>query len=108
MRILVGDEFGLLKCVDTTKKVVDSKYGEMNKNNSILSIDSLYSTNNNIISVLHQYQFYVFDWSKQEILSKPEFSIDFTKNKNIEFNSMSIIKNDSNKPYVINDFIIFQ
>jgi len=96
MKILLGDEYGLLKCVDCKKKIVDSKYGEMQKNNSIISLDSLYSSNNNIISVLHQYKFYILDWNKQIILSQPEFSLDFTKNKDIEFNSMNIIKNDTN------------
>jgi C4-dicarboxylate transporter len=107
MRILVGDEFGLLKCVDTTKKIVDSKYGEISKNNSVLAIDNLYSSKLDVVTVLHQYQFYVFNWGMQEVVSKPVFSVDFDKDKDVEFNSMNVIKNDSDKPYFYNVLIIF-
>ena len=52
MKIIAGDEFGLLKCVDTSKKIVETKYGEMAKNNSVVAIDSLYTNKNNIMSIL--------------------------------------------------------
>ena len=100
MKIIAGDEFGLLKCVDTSKKIVETKYGEMAKNNSVVAIDSLYTNKNNIISVLHQYKYNVIDWSKQEVVSEPELSVDFLKNKNVEFNSMIVIKNDTDNPIV--------
>jgi hypothetical protein len=57
MKILVGDEFGVVKCnyralksgVNTEKKVVESKFGETTKGNTVKSIKTLYA-NNNVIN----------------------------------------------------------
>jgi len=100
MRIIVGDEYGLMKCIDTEKKVVESKFGEMKKNNSILSIDSLYTNSNNIMTVLHQNNFYVLDWNAKNVLNTPELTINPTNlDKNAPaYNSMVVFRNTLETP----------
>lgn len=67
MKLIVGDELGLLKCVDADKKILESKYGEIKKNNSVIGIDNLFSNKRNILSVTHQENFYILDWNDKSI-----------------------------------------
>jgi hypothetical protein len=66
MKFIVGDEFGILKCVDAQKKILESKYGEIKKNNSVISIKKLTENNNNLLSVLNEQRFYILDWNTKE------------------------------------------
>lgn len=67
MKLIVGDELGLLKCVDANKKILESKFGEIKKDNGVIGIDNLFENSRNILSVAHQEKFYVLDWKDKTI-----------------------------------------
>lgn len=71
MKILVGDEYGLVKCVDTEKKLLESKYGEIKKKNGILGINKLFETDKHIFSILNEHKFSILNWNTKEIKSQP-------------------------------------
>lgn len=67
MKIIVGDELGLIKCIDVNKSLVESKYGEIKKNNSVLGIDFLFQNSTDLLSITHQEKFYILDWKTKTI-----------------------------------------
>jgi hypothetical protein len=67
MKLIVGDELGLLKCVDANKKILESKFGEIKKDNAIIGINNLFDNSRNILSVAHQEKFYILDWKDKTI-----------------------------------------
>ena len=108
MKFLVGDEFGLIKCVDVGKKLVVNKSGEMNKKNGVLSINNLIENNNQFLAVAHETNFYVLDWNSQQIKSQPEIKAikPFDVNskilltsqvvkRTVDFSSVILARNDS-------------
>lgn len=84
MKLIVGDELGLLKCVDAEKKILESKYGEIKKNNSVIGIDNLFSDSRNLLSVTHQENFYILDWNDK--------SIKYNQNINEKYTSQVVKK----------------
>jgi len=97
MKVLVGDEFGLIKCIDTDKKLLLSKFGAVSKKNAVIGINNLFHNNNDLLAVSHEQNLYVLNWSKNEIQSKPEFNLNektlFTSQvvkRTIDFSRMSI------------------
>jgi hypothetical protein len=103
MKIILGDEYGLLKCVDTEKKLVLSKYGEMGKLNGVVGLDNMFEIDNNIISVTHEQNHYILDWNKQliksQIKDKLSEKVTYTSQivkKTIDFSSVILSKSDNN------------
>lgn len=84
MKLIVGDELGLLKCVDANKRILESKYGEIKKNNGVIGIDNLFENSRNLLSVVHQENFYVLDWNDK--------SIKYTQNINEKYTSQVVKK----------------
>jgi hypothetical protein len=102
MKIITGDEFGLLKLVDVNKKMVISKYGEMKKSNGVVGIDSLFNTDNNTIGVAHEKNFYILNWNENLSKSQPELNlgenIHITSQiikKTIDFSSVVLCRSDN-------------
>jgi len=101
MKVLVGDEFGLIKLIDIDKKITLSKYGAVNKKNAVIGINNLFD-NNNILSITHEQNLYVLDWNKSTIESKPEIKLNektlFTSQvvkKTIDFSSIIASRSDN-------------
>ena len=67
MKVIVGDELGLLKAIDANKSIMESKYGEIKKNNAVLGLDNLFKDNKSTLSVLHEENFYLLDWNDKSI-----------------------------------------
>ena len=78
MKIIVGDEFGLIKCIDTGKKQIDSKYGEIKKKNGVIGIDNLHSDNRNILGILFEYKFQLLDWRDKNLIYEKIDELGFT------------------------------
>ena len=102
MKILIGDEFGLLKCIDLDKKILLSKYGEMKKKNGVIGISNLIEDNNNTLAVAHEQNFYVMNWNDHSIKSQPEIKLDpavlFTSlvvKRTIDFSSAILARSDN-------------
>jgi hypothetical protein len=102
MKIIVGDEFGLLKCVDLDKKMVISKYGEMKKKNGVVGISNLFDINNNNLAIAYEQNFHVLDWQKQKVKFQPELAFNekttFTSmvvKRTIDFSSAILARNDN-------------
>jgi hypothetical protein len=101
-KVLVGDEFGLLKCVDINKKLVLGKYGEMKKHNSVVGIANLFDNNKDILAVASEKNFYVLNWTEGKIKSdgycnfgeKNQVTSQVVK-RTIDFSSAIIAKNDN-------------
>jgi ribosome biogenesis protein NSA1 len=74
-KVLVGDELGLLKCVDIEKKVVLGKFGEMKKKNGVVGIANLFESNKELLAVSHQQNFYVMNWKEGQIKSQSELNL---------------------------------
>ncbi len=72
MKILSGDEFGILRLSSTkTKKVID-KYGELNKNNEIIKIykSPLEENNENFnLFITSKYETYTLNWNIKKKIS---------------------------------------
>jgi hypothetical protein len=79
MKVIVGDEYGLVKCIDTGKKIIESKYGEIKKKNNVVAINNLYDGDKNILVILFEENLNVIDW----------------KNKNLIFEEKSTVTNHS-------------
>jgi len=86
MKLIVGDELGLLKCVDANKKILESKFGEIKKNNEVIGIDNLFENSKNLLSVTHQENFYILDWKDK--------SIKYTQNINEKYTSQVVKKSN--------------
>jgi hypothetical protein len=102
MKVLVGDEFGLIKCVDTEKKLIVSKFGNLSRNNSVIGINNLFEDSNDILSVCHEKDLYILDWSGSNIKVRPNIQINektlFTSHvvkRTIDFSSIIISRNDN-------------
>ena len=92
MKIISGDEFGILRLNSTKRKKVIDKYGELNKNNEIIKIykSPLEDNNENFhLFITSKYETYTLNWNLKKKIS----SIQNKEDKNI----CSTIKNlDSN------------
>ena len=92
MKIISGDEFGILRLNSTKRKKVIDKYGELNKNNEIIKIykSPLEDNNENFhLFITSKYETYTLNWNLKKKIS----SIQNKADKNI----CSTIKNlDSN------------
>ncbi len=104
MKVIVGDELGLLKCIDTEKKLVHSKFGEMEKKNSVVGLNNLFENNNEILSVTHERNSYILDWANGQpiIKSQPKInlpsSVLFTSQvikQTIDFSSVITARSDN-------------
>ncbi len=82
MKIISGDEFGILRLNSTkTKKVID-KYGDLNINNEIIKIykSPLEENNENFhLFITSKYETYTLNWNLKKKIS----SIENKENKNI-------------------------
>lgn len=111
MKIIVGDEFGLIKCIDTEKKLVLGKYGEIGKKNGVLGIGGLFGNytnygnysnaiNKSILAITHEQNFYILDWNSMTIKSQPEikaktvYTSQVVKHT-IDFSSVICSRNDN-------------
>ena len=105
MKIISGDEFGLIKLISTQQKKVIDQYGSIDSSKSIINIFSKYNINelnldensenennqniNLFISSLHEN--YNIDWNNKRIISS-------YKNEDPEINFISsTIKFEANK-----------
>jgi hypothetical protein len=79
MKVIVGDEYGLVKCIDTGKKVIESKFGEIKKKKNVIAINNLYDGDKNILVILFEENLNIIDW----------------KNKNVIFEEKSTVTNHS-------------
>ena len=71
MKIIVGDEFGLIKCVDANKKILSSKHGEIKKQNGVIGISNLFENTNDTLAITHEQNFYIIDWATKNVKSEP-------------------------------------
>jgi ribosome biogenesis protein NSA1 len=102
MKILTGDEFGLLKLVDVNKKMVISKYGEMKKSNGVVGIDNLFDSDNNTLGVAHERNFYILNWNECLSKSQPELNLENNTHitsqiikRTIDFSSVILCRSDN-------------
>ena len=82
MKIISGDEFGILRLNSTKRKKVIDKYGELNKNNEIIKIykSPLEENNENFhLFITSKYETYTLNWNLKKKIS----SIENKENKNI-------------------------
>jgi hypothetical protein len=102
MKIIVGDEFGLLKCIDADKKLMHSKFGEIKKKNATIGIANLFDNNNNILAITHEQDSYILNWEDKDIKSKPDIELKnnctFTSQvikRTIDFSSVILARSDN-------------
>ena len=102
MKIIVGDEFGLIKCVDAQKKLISSKHGQMRKQNGVISITNLFENSNDTLAIAHEQNFYILDWAtkntKSEPLEKLKDKTFYTSQiikRTIDFSSVILSRNDN-------------
>lgn len=102
MKIIVGDEFGLVKCVDANKKLLSSKHGEIKKLNGVIGINNLFENTNDTLAITHEQNFYVLDWASKNVKSEPLpkltdktlYTSQIIK-RTIDFSSVILSKNDN-------------
>jgi hypothetical protein len=68
MKVIVGDEFGLVKCLDTGKKSLESKYGEIKKKSNIIAINNLFDGDKNILVILFEEKLNIIDWNSKNLI----------------------------------------
>jgi hypothetical protein len=101
MKVIVGDEFGVLKCLDTKKKQVESKYGEIKKNNNTIAINNLFSDDRSTISAVWEKNHTILNWSNKKIQYQSEdlngqtTYISSIVKHTIDFNSVILARNDN-------------
>jgi ribosome biogenesis protein NSA1 len=96
MKVIVGDEFGVLKCLDVKKKQLDSKYGEISKNNSVVAINPLFDDDRNILSVAYEKKFQLLNWANKKFLYQAESStISSIVKHTVDFNSIVLANSSS-------------
>lgn len=101
-KVLVGDEFGLLKLVDIEKKLVIGKYGEMKRQNTVLGISNLFENNKDILAVASEKNFYVLNWAEGKVKSdgycnfgEKMYVTSQVVKRTIDFSSAILAKNDN-------------
>lgn len=98
MKVIVGDELGLIKCIDANKKIMESKFGEIGKNNCVIGIDSLFQNSTNLLSVTHSENFYILDWKDKTIKYRQNINEKYTAQvvKKGSNNSTVLLSNENN------------
>jgi hypothetical protein len=102
MKVILGDEFGVLKCIDTGKKQLESKFYEIKKNNNTVGISNLFSDQRHILGVLHEKQFDILNWNNKKVLhnlsiqgnDKSSYISQVIKHT-IDFSSVVLASNDN-------------
>jgi hypothetical protein len=95
MKIITGDEYGLIKCVNTQTMQVEAKYGTMEKKNEVLKIIKA-SEDSDLLYVLEKNRLYAIDWMTHDILYEKHQS-------NSSYVSMIMKEWDENKTIITSD-----
>jgi hypothetical protein len=102
MKIIVGDEFGLIKCVDAEKKLISSRHGDMKKQNGVIGITNLFDNTNDTLAITHEQNFYILDWATKTTKSEPLEKLNdktlYTSQivkRTIDFSSVILSRNDN-------------
>jgi hypothetical protein len=102
MKVILGDEFGVSKCIDTNKKLLESKYGEMKKNNNVISISNMFESQRHLLSITYEKHSQVLNWNNKNLiystqsLEGQESYISGVVKHTIDFSSLILGKNNSN------------
>ena len=91
MKIITGDEFGILRLINTKTKNVIDKYGKIKFDNEIINIIKNENTNyeNLQLFITNKKENFLLDWYSKKILS-------IYKNNNDNIFTSSIYKNNNN------------
>ena len=91
MKIITGDEFGILRLINTKTKNIIDKYGKIKFDNEIINIIKNENTNydNLQLFITNKKENFLLDWYSKKILS-------IYKNNNDNIFTSSIYKNNNN------------
>ena len=70
MKIISGDEFGVIKMCNTKTKLVEGSFGNFDPQNEIVQISKDNANDNNVLYVSTKFKHFTLDWEHQQIISE--------------------------------------